>query len=661
MRVYSDPDPKTTTRIIYNDNNNYAYYNNDFRYREREMYDGQLDFVSAHNGNNSFSGRQMGGSFHNNRQNWNYSQSQHRLQGQTRFVKIQGPKMHPHQGLRHIMVKQQQRQNPNRRMNVSGKNYYNNNFNRNRRMIGGNKMSNSRKDYYNNYSTDPIEQVKHGSESENRSYEVDTGRDNPDSKSSQERRMETDLTGKTHEDLHEDDKKKVNKKLGFLGSSSSPSIIKDSLSYEDLTENSDENDDAVADLRERLLRRKHEQVAKREPGELDSEDDKIEEHASVSRTEGNRKMKKRRRIQSNEDGNLKKNSGSRSGARSTPFRLDKEVCDEKQLPENIQPLQARENGNGALLNDPYVPSGYKCQPPDNRSTQQEKKIGLGCRQDHTENNSAKRFCLAEAEIAELKERMATMKRLLRETRDKLLESKIIGSKKVKRMEEEMSQLKDNLEESLKKENELKTTLKELENELASRRTELGKLTMLYEVEREEKLRHEQDLTRTYQDRLTIEVEKLRALFDIEVSKMQAFYLSSMCYEDSSALQFLKPQKRDLISHLSLSAHQKVTQAGQKDIVPPTNVSSEINPPFFHSLYAGSGANPTNQSSASTSSSNFYRNNSCTSNMYPYNNGFSMQDIYSSNTNTKGEEVATGRYSPANSTSSSHSTNTASRF
>jgi len=71
------------------------------------------------------------------------------------------------------------------------------------------------------------------------------------------------------------------------------------------------------------------------------------------------------------------------------------------------------------------------------------------------------------------------------------------------------------------------------------------------------LKHEQDLTRTYQDRLTIEIEKLRALFDIEVSKMQAFYLSSMCYEDNTVLPFLKPQKREINPQLSMSGHQRV--------------------------------------------------------------------------------------------------------
>jgi len=55
------------------------------------------------------------------------------------------------------------------------------------------------------------------------------------------------------------------------------------------------------------------------------------------------------------------------------------------------------------------------------------------------------------------------------------------------MEEEIIELKDNLDKSMKREDEWKTSLKELENELVSRRTELGKLTMLYEVDKEEKV------------------------------------------------------------------------------------------------------------------------------------------------------------------------------
>lgn len=46
-----------------------------------------------------------------------------------------------------------------------------------------------------------------------------------------------------------------------------------------------------------------------------------------------------------------------------------------------------------------------------------------------------------------------------------------------------------------------------------------------------------EMSRTYKERLSIEVEKLRALFDVEVAKMQTFYMSSNVYSDETHVPF----------------------------------------------------------------------------------------------------------------------------
>lgn len=191
------------------------------------------------------------------------------------------------------------------------------------------------------------------------------------------------------------------------------------LSYDDVSENSDGNDDS--DLRKRLSRK----IIKREPGELDSEDDETE----IRRQKETSNKRKSKKTHGREDSAKKCKS---SGPAFSNNERD------GQSKEMKRPQKSGRNDSGkGTVHGSYSPS-YSCH--DNRCSPGHKDMkgmtectaqkshcsGPGSYGSTYSDCTAQNFCCSEAEVDELKDKISALKQSLRDAQDKLLEANVVG-------------------------------------------------------------------------------------------------------------------------------------------------------------------------------------------------------------------------------------------
>lgn len=189
------------------------------------------------------------------------------------------------------------------------------------------------------------------------------------------------------------------------------------LSYDDVSENSDGNDDS--DLRERLSRK----VIKREPGELDSEEDE----ADI-----------RRQKEASNKRKSKKKHGADDPAKkcktSSPISTNKEREEDGESKELRRPQKSGRNEPGKdAYSSSYSCHDNRCSPgrKDNKGMSECSAQKSHCPGPSTYGTvysvgAVQNYRCPEAEVVELKDKIDAMKQSLRDAQDKLLEANVVG-------------------------------------------------------------------------------------------------------------------------------------------------------------------------------------------------------------------------------------------